>query len=257
MFVRCIRRLCLLLGPALTWGSHADTVQVAVAANFQLPMQQIAQDFQRHSGHTAQLSFAASGKLYAQIHHGAPYAVLLAADDTTTGKLAKAGLALADTEFTYAIGKLVLWSPDAGRVDAQGQVLAQGQFRRLAIANPAAAPYGQAALAVLDHRHLRDRLTPRLVYGESIGQAYQFVHSGNAELGFVALSQVWANGRLRTGSAWLVPTDHYPPLHQNAILLINGAASPAARALLDYLRSAAAQSVIRQYGYAVPAPPEP
>jgi molybdate transport system substrate-binding protein len=228
---------------------HAGDVQVAVAANFTAPMQQIAAAFEKNTGHRVRLSSGATGKFYAQIAAGAPFELLLAADEATPARLEREGLAVAGTRFTYATGRLVLWSARAGAVDAQGRVLSSGTFAHLAIANPKTAPYGAAALEVLRALHVEDRLRPKLVQGESIAQTYQFVASGNAELGFVALSQVWRDGRLTGGSGWVVPAGLHGAIRQDAVLLRKGAANPAATALAAYLRSDAAKGIIRSYGY--------
>ncbi len=229
--------------------AQAAEVQVAVAANFAAPLARIAADFTRDTGHTVALTSGATGKFLAQIRAGAPFEVLLAADDSTPARLLAEGHAVAGSRFTYAIGRLVLWSAQPGLVDAQGAVLAAGRFSHLAIANPQLAPYGQAAVDTLQALGLRAALAPRLVTGESIAQAYQFVASGNAELGFVALSQVAPPGQPVTGSYWLVPQTLYSPLRQDAVLLRPGENKPAATALLAYLRSEPARQVIRSWGY--------
>lgn len=231
--------------------ASADEVHVAVAANFSAPMKEIAAAFERESGHKVLATIGATGKFYAQIKNGAPFQVLLAADDETPARLEQEGHAPAGTRFTYAIGKLVLWSPQAGLVDARGEVLSQGSFAHLAIANPKLAPYGAAAMQTLDKLKLSERLAPRLVQGDSIGQAHQFVVSGAAQLGFVALSQVSSGGKLQSGSAWVVPETMYAPLRQDAVLLAPGKDKPAASAFLRYLGSEPARAVIRAYGYAL------
>lgn len=238
-----------LLFALLPQAAQADVVQVAAAANFSAPMAKIAAAFQKASGHQALLSFGATGKFYAQIRNGAPFAVLLAADNTTAAKLEQEQLAVAGTRFTYASGKLVLWSADPALVDNQGAVLRNGGFRHLSIANPNTAPYGAAALETLQKLDLLSHVQPRFVQGESIAHAYQFVRSGNAELGFVALSQVYRDGRITAGSAWIVSPDLYSPLHQEAVLLQPGATSAAARALLDYLQTDSAKTIMQSYGY--------
>lgn len=249
-----VRRLVwLLLSVCLGAAVRAETVQVAVAANFTAPMQKIAAAFQKDTGHKAMLSFEASGKLYAQIRHGAPFDVLLAADDRTPAKLVAEGQGVSGSVFTYAIGQLVLWSAQAGVVDAQGAVLealASGQRAgKLAIADPRLAPYGAAAMQVMERRSLAGRLRPHWVTGTSIGQTFQFVKSGNALIGFVALSQVMTDGQLTGGSVWTVPPDLHAPIRQDAVLLQRGRDNPAARALLAYLQGDTARAVIRAYGY--------
>ena len=227
----------------------ADEIPVAVAANFTAPMQKIAADFEKETGHKAQLSFGATGKFYAQIQNGAPFEILLAADDETPAKLEKEAAAVAGSRFTYAIGKLVLWSPRAAYVDDQGAILKQGDFKHLALANPKLAPYGAAAIETLTALKLLDTVQARFVQAENISQAFQFVSSGNAELGFVALSQVMKDGKISEGSAWLVPANMHTPIRQDAVLLDKGKGKPAAEALLTYLRSEKAQATIKSFGY--------
>lgn len=234
---------------AFSLGARAASVQVAVAANMTAPMQKIAAGFAAATGHRTVVSLGSTGKLYAQIRNGAPFEVLLAADDETPARLEHEGSAVRGTRFTYATGHLALWSAEAGAVNEQVEVLRQPPAGKLAIADPRVSPYGAAALQVLKNRGVLADWQPHLVQGESIGQAYQFTASGNARLGFVALSQVMAEGRITRGSAWIVPADLHAPLKQDAVLLERGTANPAARALLDYLRSDAARAVLRGYGY--------
>ncbi len=228
----------------------AEKVQVAVAANFTAPMKLIAADFEKKSGHQAVLTFGATGKFYAQITNGAPFHVFLSADDKTPAKLEKEGAAVANTRFTYATGKLVLWSAQAGVVDAQGDVLRKGSFKHLAIAAPKLAPYGAAAVETMSKLGLAASLEPKLVYGETIGKAFSFVQTGNAELGFVALSQVVENGKIKSGSGWIVPENLHSPIRQDAVLLARGKDNKAAIALLAYLKTDKAKAVIRSFGYA-------
>lgn len=229
--------------------TYAAEVSVALAANFSAPMQKIAAAFEQDTGHKAVLSTGATGKFYAQIRHGAPFQLLLAADQTTPERLEREGLAVAGTRFTYAIGQLVLWSTEPGLVDAEGAVLRSERFTRIALADPKLAPYGAAALETLDKLGLRQQLQSKFVQGENIAQTYQFVASGNAPLGFVALSQVFADGRIREGSAWIVPAELHSPLLQDAVILKAGADNPAALALADYLRGEKARSIMQSYGY--------
>lgn len=248
-----LRRLLggLLVPGWLAAGSPAAAgeVSVAVAANFAQPLARLAEGFKASTGHTLKISSGSTGKLYSQVVAGAPFEVLLSGDDETPARLAAEGHALAATRFTYATGRLVLWSATPGLVDAQGAVLAGTSFRYLAIANPRTAPYGRAAMEVLRARGLADVLEPRLVTGESIAQTYQFVLTGNAELGLVALSQVRVPGRQTSGSLWLVPTTLHREIRQDAVLLRTGENHAAARALLDYLKSEPARALIRTYGY--------
>ena len=235
----------LLFPPA----AGADELQVAVAANFTAPIKALAPEFEKATGHKLQLSFGSTGKFYAQIRNGAPFEVLLAADETTPARLVEEGAALAGSRFTYAIGKLALWSAQAGYVDEQGEVLKTGGFRHLAIANPKLAPYGAAAVATLRALGLLDAVRGKLVQAEDIAQTHQFVASGNAELGFVALSQVQKAGKLAAGSAWVVPAGLYQPIRQDAVILAPGRGKAAAQALMDYLKSDKARAVIASYGY--------
>ena len=241
----------LLIALAPLGLAQAGEVQVAVAANFTAPMEELAKGFAQSSGHQAKLAFGATGKFYAQISHGAPFEVFLSADSKTPSKLIGDGAAVAGSQFTYATGQLVLWSAQPGLVDDQGAVLKQGRFAHLAIANPAAAPYGAAALETLQALDVAEPLKGKLVQGESIAQTHQFIATGNAELGFIALSQVYKDGRISGGSAWQVPAKLHAPLTQDAVLLKAGQDNPAARALLDYLKTPAAKAVIARYGYAV------
>lgn len=233
----------------LSTGASADEVQVAVAANFTAPMQKIAADFEKDTGHKAVLVFGATGKFYAQITNGAPFEVFLAADDETPAKLEKEALAVPGTRFTYAIGKLVLWSAKEGYVDGKGEVLKKGDFRHVALANPKTAPYGAAAIDTLRKLGLLDSVQPKFVQGENISQTQQFVSTGNAELGFVALSQVYKDGKVTSGSAWIVPGNLYEPIRQDAVLLAKGRGKPAATALVDYLKTDKARGIIKAYGY--------
>ena len=243
----CVIGTAVLLGLALP--VHADTVQVAVAANFTAPMKRIVADFEKDTGHQAVVSYGSTGKLYAQIRNGAPFEVFLSADAATPIQLETDGAALPGSRFTYAIGQLVLWSPKADVVDDKGDVLRQNNFRLLAIAAPKLAPYGAAAAQTLERLGLTAQTTPKLVQGESIGQTYNFVSSGNADLGFVALSQVWMDGKLQSGSAWVVPGTLHDPLRQDAVQLLRSKANPAAGALLAYLRTEKVLAIIRSYGY--------
>ena len=232
--------------------SHADEVSVAVAANFALPMQKIAQAFEQETGHKVQIAMGATGSFYAQIKNGAPYHVLLAADDKTPAKLEQEGHTVAGARFTYAIGKLVLWSKQPGLVDDKGAVLQSPKYQRLAIANPKLAPYGAAALETLNHMGLLQEVKNKWVQGENIAQTYQFVASENAQLGFVALSQVMVDGKIRQGSAWLVPDHLYAPIRQDGVLLSKAKDNAAAKALQQYLRSDRAKDVLRSFGYGLP-----
>ncbi len=238
-----------ILAAAISGAALADEVQIAVAANFTAPSKQIAADFEKDTGHKAALSFGATGKFYAQIRNGAPFEVLLAADDETPARLEREGAAVPGSRFTYATGRLVLWSAKPGFVDDKGEVLQKGDFRHLSIANPKLAPYGAAAVEVLTGLKLLVALQPRFVQAENIAQAHQFVASGNAELGFVALSQVMKDGKLGEGSAWIVPAGLHQPIRQDAAILDKGRGKPGAEAWLKYLKGDKAKAVIRSFGY--------
>jgi molybdate transport system substrate-binding protein len=244
--LRWLPALCALLASI---NALADDVQVAVAANFTAPMKLIAADFEKDTGHKAVLTFGATGKFYAQITNGAPFEVLLAADDETPARLEKEGAAVNGSRFTYATGKLVLWSAQPGLVDAKGEVLRKGDFKKIAIAAPKLAPYGAAAVETMNKLGLQAALEPRLVQGESIGQAFSFVSTGNAELGFVALSQVYEGGKIKSGSAWIVPANLHSPIRQDAVLLARAKESKAAAQLMAFLKTDKARAVIRSFGY--------
>ena len=241
--------LALLLVGQTSW---AASVLVAVAANFSKPMTEIAAEFEKATGHSAKLSFGSSGKFVSQIENGGPFEVLLSADEKSPQKLEQSGLTVPDSQFTYALGKLVLWSAKPGYVDNQGKILTTGGFKHLALAVPKLAPYGLAAMEVLKKMGLMEKLQPLFVQGENIAQTYQFISTANAELGFVALSQVIENGKIATGSGWIIPGDYYAPIRQGAVLMKKGAENPAAPALLDYLKSAPALAIIEKYGYDLP-----
>ena len=243
--------LCAVLALVLSATVRAGSVQVAVAANFTEPMKAIAADFEKDTGNTVQLSFGSTGKFYSQIKNGAPFDLFLAADEATPARLEKEGAAVPGSLFTYATGKLVLWSTKPGVVDDQGEVLKKNEFRNIAIAAPKLAPYGAAAVETLTQLGLLSRLSPKFVQGESIGQTFSFVSTGNAELGFVALSQVYVDGKIKSGSGWIVPENLHTPLRQDAMQLNRAKDNKAAEALLAYLKGAKAQAVIRSYGYGV------
>lgn len=229
--------------------AHADEVRVAVAANFAAPFQKIAADFAADTGHKAIAISGSTGKFYVQIKEGAPFEVLLAADDETPRKLEDEGLAVKAQHFTYAKGKLVLWSAKPGLVDDKGEVLRTGEFAHVAMANPRLAPYGAAAVEALKALKLNESLSAKMVLGDNIAQTMQFVASGNAELGFVALSQVAPPDRPAVGSWWVLPASLYTPILQDAALLKKGEGKVAALALMAYLKGDKARATIKSYGY--------
>jgi len=249
MLLRIFTTILLLV---ISFSPYAATTLVAVAANFSKPMSEIAAEFEKATGHSAMLSLGSSGKFVSQIENGGPFEVLLSADETGPQKLTQEGYAVPNSQFTYALGKLVLWSATPGYVDDQGKVLSTGNFKHIAIADPKLAPYGAAAMEVLKNKGLQAKLQSIMVMGENIAQTYQFVSTGNAELGFIALSQVIDNGKINKGSAWMIPNTDYSPIKQGAVLLKLGANNPAAQALLDYLKSAPALAIIEKYGYGLP-----
>ena len=234
--------LCLLTAPPL----RAGEVLAAVAANFTAPMRELARRFEAASGHRVTVSFGSTGKLYAQIRYGAPYDVFLAADRERPARLWKAGRSRAP--FTYAVGRLVLWSPDPDLIDGSADILAAGSLSRLAITNPRTAPYGAAAMQVLETLGLKETLSAHLVRGDNTAQTYQFVMSGNVKLGFVALSQVVTDN---SGSRWQPPQSAYDRLRQDAVLLDRGRDNAAAEEFLDFLRSEPAQAAIQRFGYSL------
>lgn len=243
------RLLLSLLTATLATPALADEVQVAVAANFSAPLKAIGEQFARDTGHQLVISSGATGQLYTQIRNGAPFAVFLSADDSTPAKLESEGAAVKGSRFTYAIGTLALWSPRTGYVDSEGAVLKQNAFTHLAVANPKTAPYGLAATQVLAKLGLTEAVATKRVEGQNITQTYQFVATGNAELGFVALSQIYQDGKVKEGSAWIVPAGLYEPIRQDAVLLDKGQDQPAAEALLAYLKGPQAAAVLKAYGY--------
>ena len=240
--MRALLLVLVVLAPA---PAHAGTVTVAVAANFTTAAEDLAPLFKAATGHEVIYSFGATGQLYAQISQGAPFEVFLAADDERPARAVAEGLGVDGTVFTYAVGALALYSSMLDLADGRA-VLEAGSFDKLAIADPETAPYGRAAIEVIAALGLAAAITPRLVTGENITQALQFVESGNAELGFVAMSQV-----VGRPDVWLVPADLYAPIRQDAVLLEAGADNPAAKAFLDFLRGEQARAVIEAAGYAV------
>ncbi|MCK6555578.1 molybdate ABC transporter substrate-binding protein [Candidatus Binatia bacterium] len=244
-----MHRITVIVALICASAAWADDVSVAVASNFAAPMRRLAAGFERETGHKIVASFGSTGQFYAQIRNGAPFDVLLAADAATPERLEADGLAIAGSRFTYAVGVLVLWSAKPGFVDDRGAVLKAGNFRHLAIANPRLAPYGASAVGTLGALGLLAVVQPKFVVAENVSQAYQFVASGNCELGFVALSQVQTDGRITAGSAWTVPADLHPPIRQDAAVLVKGRGKRAVDAFVGYLQGEAARTVIRSFGY--------
>jgi len=240
-FLLTVAILCL--GCAQAFAGQAN---VAVAANFTDAAKEIAAVFRQKTGHEAVLSFGSSGQFYTQITQEAPFHILLSADEERPKKLISDGLAVPASRFTYAIGKLVLWSKDPSLVRGV-DTLTGATFTKLAIINPVAAPYGAAAVETVKSLKLYEKLRPKFVEGATITQAYQFVVTGNAELGFIALSQLTGNPG---GSRWLVPQELYKPIRQDAVLLNKGADNVAAIAFMTFLKGPQAHAIIEKYGYA-------
>jgi molybdate transport system substrate-binding protein len=242
-------RTFLLLMFLLPTVGQTETVQLAVAANFTDVTQKIVPLFEQQTGHTIKVSFGSTGKLYAQIVHGAPFDVFLAADKVRPRRLEEEGQVVAGSRFTYARGRLVLWSADAHLFKDGESFLRQGKFHRLAIANPLTAPYGAAAQQVLQQLGIWEAVSAKLVRGDSIAQTFQFTATGNAELGLLAASQVKAWPQ--PGSIWSIPEEFYQPISQQAVLLKRGAQNAAAQAFLQFLQGKKARTMIQDFGYAV------
>lgn len=249
MKFEAIKKITLVLLLSMAFSVNATELKVAVAANFAQTLKEISTVFEKDTGHKLAITQGSTGKLYAQISQGAPFEVFLSADDETPEKLITEGKAISGTRFTYAIGRLALWSPRPDLVDEGGQVLKTDKFRFLAIANARVAPYGRAAMQVMQKLGVLASIEPRVVQGESITQTFQFVSTGNAQLGFVALSQISENGKIKSGSAWIVPENLHEQLRQDAVLLNPGKDSPAASALLNFLKSDKAKKIIASHGY--------
>jgi molybdate transport system substrate-binding protein len=238
--------LVILLGVSTV---HAAEVPVAVAANFAAPMKAIAVAFEKATGHTVRVSAGSTGSLYAQIKNGAPFEVFLSADAKTPATLEGEKLTVAGSRFTYATGTLVLWSAMPGLVDRNGDVLRHGAFSHLAVANPKLAPYGAAAMETMTALGVLAAIEPKIVLGENITQTQQFIASGNAELGFVALSQMMKDGQPIGGSMWSVPASLHQPIRQDGVLLATGRGKPAAEALMRFLKTDQARAIIKSFGY--------
>jgi len=243
-----MKKLTLVLGLLLstTALSQAAEVIVAVAANFTDPAKEIAEIFKEKTSHEASLSFGATGNFYNQIKEGAPFEVFLAADSRRPKLAIEEGFGVAGSNFTYAVGTLVLWSSESGKISDES-ILKDASIEHISYANPEAAPYGKAAVETLESLKILDEVKPRLVEGQNIAQAFQFVKTGNAEIGFVALSQVVGEG----GSQWVIPQDYYSPIAQDAVLLKTGENNEAARAFLDFLKTDDALAIIKKYGYGI------
>lgn len=244
-----LRPAVVAAGFMLATNVLAEEAQIAVAANFTAPMKAIIQQFEADSDHSVRASYGSTGKLYAQIQNGAPFEALLAADQRRPQLLEDEKVAVPGSRFTYAIGTLVLWSANAEKVKDGPALLKSGAFNKLAIANPKLAPYGEASVETLEALGLKTAIEPKLVMGENIAQTYQFVDTGNADLGFVALSQVMKNGTITKGSGWVVPSELHAPIRQDAVILQRGQGNPAVTALFAYLHGEQAEAIIHAFGY--------
>ncbi|MFM2484732.1 molybdate ABC transporter substrate-binding protein [Celerinatantimonas yamalensis] len=244
----------VIAGAALlvAWQTQATEVNVAVAANFYKPLQLLVADYQKQSHDNVVLSVGSTGKLYAQIVNGAPFDLFLAADQRRPQKLVKDHQGVASSEFTYAQGRLIFWSKQPDLIAQNSDYLKSATFKQLAIANPKAAPYGAASVTVLKKLGLYKQLQTKLVYGQNIAQTFSYVNYGNVKQGFVALSQVYRDGKLSQGSGWIVPNQLYTPIRQDAVLISNSVHKAAAQSFLNYLQSAKAQQIIRSFGYDIP-----
>ena len=247
--IRHIIHLCAYVIFVVAANAQAAEIKVAVASNFANTLKEIAVEFQRDTGHQLAITPGATGKFYAQISHGAPFDVFLSADDETPRKLAQEGKAIAASQFTYAIGRLALWSPSPELVDKNADILKTDKFKYIAIANAKVAPYGQAAVQTMQKLGVLSKIEPRVVQGESIAQTFQFVSTGNAQLGFVALSQIFENGKIKIGSAWIVPEEMHEQLKQDAVVLQSCKNTSACQALMDYLKSEKIKKMMSSYGY--------
>jgi len=248
---RLLSLVMFMAAACLSFKLQAEPLKIAVAANFAAPIKELVQAYRQQTGQEVLVSLGSTGKFHAQIQHGAPYDVLLAADESVPRKLIAEGLAEPGSLFTYAIGTLVLWSPAKDYVKGP-DVLRSNHYRKLAVADPKLAPYGMAAYQVLKNLGDLDVIASRIVTGESIVQAYQFVASGNAQLGFVAMSQVFENGELKSGSAWVVPENLYQPIRQDAVTLKKSQDRHEAIRWMQFLQSDAARAIIQRFGYRTP-----
>ena len=251
----CLLTSVALIGKVFFPQAYAEPLSVAVASNFTLPMKVLAKEFEKQSGHKLRVSFGSSGKFYAQIKHGAPFQVFLSADQAKPSALEKEGWGVSGSRFTYATGRLALWSSKENFIDEQLSTLKSGQFNKLALANPKLAPYGMAAVQVLDNLKLTQASQHKWVKGENIAQTYQFVSTGNSDLGFVALSQIinldktLNTNNIKHGSAWIIPSDLHQAIHQDAILLKRGKDSQAAQQFITFIKTPKAKNMINHYGY--------
>jgi molybdate transport system substrate-binding protein len=246
--LRMLALACLALLNAVS--VRADEALVAAAANFAGAVEAIGAEFTKETGHTLRITTGSTGKLYAQISEGAPFTILLSADAKTPAKLEQEGKAVAGTGFTYAVGRLTLWSPDAGKIGSDPKAaLTAASTRHIAIANPDLAPYGVAAREALAAMGLWETIQPKIVMGENVGQAFSLVDTGAADMGFVATSALQMPGMATKGSRYDVPQEMFKPIRQDAILLKTGEGNAAAKAFMDYLRGEKAKAIAQSFGY--------
>ncbi|MDR2300909.1 MAG: molybdate ABC transporter substrate-binding protein [Deltaproteobacteria bacterium] len=250
-----MKRIFLLLAVMATFVfsqvAMADEFNGAVASNFEAPIKLIAAEFEKDTGHKPLLSFGSTGSFATQIRNGSPFSIFFAADNIAPKELEDEGLTAPGTRFTYAQGALVLWSSADGYVDDKGEVLKTGKYEHLAVADPERAPYGVAAYELLRAWDLLSNLESeqRLVIGQNIGQTVQYVQTGNAEIGLVAQSQVWKDGKFNSGSGWIVPADLYSPILQDVVILKDAADNAAVKAFADYIKGPKARDIILSFGY--------
>ena len=244
-----IRPVLIACGLMAVGSAFAEEAQIAVASNFTAPMKAIIQVFEEDTDHKIKVSYGSTGKLYAQINNGAPFEALLAADQERPALLEEEGVGVPGSGFTYAIGTLVLWSADADKVEDGPALLKSGDFNKLSLANPKLAPYGEASIETLEALGLKKTIEPKLVMGENIAQTYQFVDTGNADIGFVALSQVMEGGEIVKGSGWIVPAEMHTPIRQDAVILNSGKDNTAVTELFAYLKGEKARAIIHDFGY--------
>lgn len=236
---------CLLLLSSISATLAAETILIAVASNFTAPMKEIASQFEQTSSHTLKVSYGSSGKFYAQIQNGAPFHLFFSADQVKPKALEKEGLAIEGSRTTYAIGSLVLWSAKAHAFSDGRKFLESGKYNKLAIANPKLAPYGFAAIEVLKNLHIAEKYKTKWVLGENISQTYHFISTGNADIGFIALSQIAISG----GTSWVVPNELYQPIKQDVVLLRSAENNAGAKAFMDFINSPTIINSIESYGY--------
>jgi molybdate transport system substrate-binding protein len=249
--------LCLIISVAVS-GMAAEPIKVAAAADLNYALTDLAAHFEKATGTKVLLSFGASGNLYSQLQNGAPFDLFFSADEDYPKKLAASGVMDSATLRTYAIGHLVLWVPNSSALDPgrlQMNLLTEPSVSKISIANPQHAPYGRAAMAALDHYGLKDKVAGKLVFGENVSHAAQFVQSGNAQAGLIALSLANSPAMISSGKYWEVPAESYPEMRQVAGVVAASQQKRAAQAFLDYVLSAEGAATLRKFGLGTPAKP--